>query len=65
MTTALYIILLSSLLAIQIQLITASALIPITTSVTMITQRLPIVYAFYVRPTVGSQLKEGGQVCQH
>merc|ERR1711990_56518 len=64
-TTALYIILLSSLLVAPIQLITASALIPITASVTMITQRLPIVYTFYVRPTIDSQLKDGKQVCDN
>ena len=63
-TPTLYIILLSFLIATSIELLTASALIPITTSsVTMITHQLPIVYSFYIRPTVDSQLKEGGQVC--
>ena len=63
-TPTLYVILLSFLIATQIELLTSSALIPITSSsVTMITHQLPIVYSFYIRPTVDSQLKEGGQVC--
>ena len=62
-TTNLYVILFGFLIATPIQLIAGSALIPMRTSgVTMIPQLLPIVVSFYVRPTVGSQLKGGGQV---
>ena len=62
--TNLYIILLGFSIASPIELITAYALIPITSSgVTMTPQQLPIVYSIYVRPTVGSHLKMGGQVC--
>merc|ERR1712032_510490 len=65
-TTTLYVILLGFLIVTSTELLTSSALIPITTSsVTMITHQLPIVYSFYIRPTVDSQLKEGGQECDN
>ena len=61
-TTTIFIMFFGFLVAAQKELI--MALIPITTSsVTMITHQFPIVYSFYIRPTVDSQLKEGGQVC--
>merc|ERR1712192_17741 len=63
-TTTLFIILFSFLVAVPIKLITANALIPISTSgLTIITPQLPIVYSVYIRPTVDSHLKEGGQDC--